>query len=67
MERRFLVLGCPTKPAEIGLTEAELRRGIFVAAMIRNRYTILDLLFELGLLEEAIEDVVAMWKNDLLQ
>ena len=65
MERRFLVLGCPTKPAEIGLDEAELRRGIFVAAMIRNRYTILDLLFELGLLEAAIEDVVAMWKADL--
>ncbi len=61
MERRFKVLGCPTKPAEIGLDEAELRRGIFVAAMIRNRYTILDLLFELGLLEQAIDDVVKMW------
>ena len=61
MERRFQVLGCPTKPAEIGLNESELRRGIFVAAMIRNRYTILDLLFELGLLEQAIDDVVQMW------
>ena len=51
LRRRFQLLGCPVEPADIGLDEAELRKGVIGAAMIRKRYTILDLLYELGQLE----------------
>ena len=51
MRRRFQVMGCPVSPCQIGLDRTELLRGIEVAAMIRRRYTILDLLFEMGLLD----------------
>ncbi|MBQ7650168.1 MAG: sn-glycerol-1-phosphate dehydrogenase [Victivallales bacterium] len=57
MKRRFKVLDCPTRPEQIGLDWNEVWRGTVVAAMIRNRYTILDLLFELGLLEKALEAI----------
>jgi glycerol-1-phosphate dehydrogenase [NAD(P)+] len=56
---RFALLGCPVEPAGIGLDEAELRKGVLGAAMIRNRYTILDLLFELGQLEAMLDKVIA--------
>lgn len=58
MVRRFKVLGCPVLPEEIGLDEPEVRRGVFVASLIRNRYTILDLLFELGALESTYESII---------
>ena len=57
MKRRFKVLDCPTRPEQIGLDWGEVWRGAVVAAMIRNRYTILDLLFELGLLEKALDAI----------
>lgn len=40
--------GCPTNPAEIGLSFQDVVDGTLGAQMIRNRYTILDLLFETG-------------------
>lgn len=59
LRRRFQLLGCPVEPADIGLDEAELRKGVLGAAMIRNRYTILDLLFELGQLESTLDRVIS--------
>ena len=56
LRRRFQILGCPVQPADIGLDEALLRRGIMVGGMIRNRYTFLDLLYEIGQLEEQISN-----------
>lgn len=58
MKRRFELMGCPVKPEQIGLDRDEFLRGINVAAMIRKRYTILDLLFEMGVLEEFAEQLV---------
>ncbi len=48
---------CPAAPAEIGLGTDQFMHGVLAAQLIRNRYTILDLLDELGLLREAAEAV----------
>ena len=45
---------CPTRPAEIGLSEEQFVHGIFTAQLIRKRYNILDLLYESGLLKAAV-------------
>lgn len=58
LKQRFQCLGCPVEPEEIGLHRAELVDGVLAAAMIRQRYTILDLLFELGLLKPILEEVL---------
>ena len=48
----------PTRYEEIGLTAEQYFHGIKTAQLIRNRYTILDLLYETGLLEKAIKTLV---------
>ena len=53
----FRAASCPAAPAEIGLGDAQFTHGILGAQLIRNRYTILDLLDELGLLREAADAV----------
>ncbi|MBO5668321.1 MAG: sn-glycerol-1-phosphate dehydrogenase [Lentisphaeria bacterium] len=55
--------GCPVTPAEIGLDVEQFRHGIKTAQLIRNRYTILDLLYELGLLDEAIAEKVSVMEK----
>ena len=47
--------GCPTAPEEIGLDKAQFIHGILAAQLIRKRYTILDLLYDAGLLNTAVE------------
>ena len=49
--------GCPVEPREIGLDRARVRETFSSAQMIRRRYTVLDLAFELGLLESLAEEV----------
>jgi glycerol-1-phosphate dehydrogenase [NAD(P)+] len=51
--------GCPTSPAEIGLSISDLRETYFRARMIRNRYTILDVAKETDLLEELVDELFA--------
>ena len=48
---------CPAAPADIGLGNEQFKHGILAAQLIRNRYTILDVLDELGLLREAADAV----------
>lgn len=45
-------VGCPIRPAEIGLDRQTVIDGILYAKEVRDRYTILQLLWDLGLLEE---------------
>ena len=52
--------GCPIRPAEIGLTSEQFRHGIPAAQLIRVRYTILDLLYETGLLQAAMRNLDQM-------
>jgi glycerol-1-phosphate dehydrogenase [NAD(P)+] len=51
---------CPVTPAEIGLSREQFLHGIKTAQLIRNRYTILDLLYEAGLLDEAMKSLDKM-------
>ena len=54
--------GCPVAPADIGLSREQYLHGIRSAQLIRNRYTILDLLYELGVLEAAMENLGRMFQ-----
>ena len=56
----FRAASCPVTPAGIGLDAAQFKHGILAAQLIRNRYTILDVLDELGLLREAADAVTAL-------
>ena len=49
--------GCPTSPAEIGLGIKDFRATYARARMIRSRYTILDLAYEAGILDECVEEL----------
>lgn len=51
--------GCPTEPADIGLSRRACVDSLKIASLIRNRYTVLDLVSELGILDEAAEAVFA--------
>jgi glycerol-1-phosphate dehydrogenase [NAD(P)+] len=51
--------GCPLSPEAINLTREDWRATCFQARMIRRRYTVLDLAWELGRLEECVEEIFA--------
>lgn len=51
---------CPVTPAEIGLSREQFLHGIKTAQLIRNRYTVLDFLYEAGLLDEAMKSLEKM-------
>lgn len=44
---------CPVHPSEIGLDREQLLHAVHTAQLIRIRYTVLDLLYECGLLDDA--------------
>lgn len=56
---RLKAVGAPWHPVQIGSSLAELRRKYFQAQTIRTRYTVLDLLAELGLLTELVDALFA--------
>ena len=56
---RFARAACPTTARDVGLEREDAVRTITAAGMIRNRYTILDLAYELGILEECMEEILA--------
>lgn len=58
LHRRFALLGCPVSFEAIGLTPDELRSTTYAAGMIRNRYTILDVLTDLGITDEICKRAV---------
>jgi glycerol-1-phosphate dehydrogenase [NAD(P)+] len=51
--------GCPTDPAAIGITIAQLRESYWLARTIRSRYTVLDLATETGLLDACVAELFA--------
>lgn len=51
--------GCPTEPAEIGITMEQLRQSYTLARTIRARYTVLDLVNETGILRECVDELFA--------
>jgi len=58
VRRRMKVVGCPVHPSGVGVDRAEMRRAVICAQMIRNRYTVLDLLYDMGILEQTMEAVI---------
>ncbi|MBO4631532.1 MAG: iron-containing alcohol dehydrogenase, partial [Lentisphaeria bacterium] len=53
--------GCPVSPAEIGLAREQYFHAVPTAQLIRVRYTVLDLLYECGLLADACKSLEKMW------
>ena len=51
--------GCPTGPVEIGLHWEDFEATYSKARTIRKRYTVLDLAFEAGILEECVDELFA--------
>jgi glycerol-1-phosphate dehydrogenase [NAD(P)+] len=51
--------GCPTTFAEIGVTRERARRAVLHAKDIRARYTVLHLLWEMGVLEAWADEALA--------
>ncbi|MGI8649408.1 MAG: sn-glycerol-1-phosphate dehydrogenase [Rubrobacter sp.] len=51
--------GCPTGPAEIGLSREDFRATYRRARTIRRRYNVLDLAVETGIFEECVEELFA--------
>jgi glycerol-1-phosphate dehydrogenase [NAD(P)+] len=51
--------GCPTRPSQLGLPASAFRHTYRRARMIRRRYTVLDLAFETGLLDQLVDELSA--------
>lgn len=58
MRGRLAAVGAPVVPEEIGLTRARVGETYKKASFIRNRYTIVDLAIELGILDECVEEIL---------
>jgi len=56
---RLRAAGAPYHPAQIGVDLQRLRATYLQAQLIRSRYTVLDLLAELGVLEQIVDGLFA--------
>ncbi|WP_128331291.1 sn-glycerol-1-phosphate dehydrogenase [Apibacter sp. HY039] len=54
---RLLKVGAPTECEEIGITRKKLKETFFRGQKIRSRYTILDLAYRIGLLEQWVDEL----------
>lgn len=52
------VLGAPTTAAEIGISPGELRTSFLWAKEMRPKYVVLDLAYDLGILEQLADSIV---------
>ncbi len=59
LRKHLVAVHAATTPEEIGLTHAEVRASYAAARRIRRRYTILDLVDDMGLLDDLVGDVYA--------
>ncbi|MGL1892987.1 MAG: sn-glycerol-1-phosphate dehydrogenase [Spirochaetaceae bacterium] len=57
LKYRLFKAGCPTLPQDIGLTKSHILRTYKKAGMLRNRYTILDFVYEMGLMDNCLESI----------
>ena len=49
--------GCPVEPGGVGLTRDQVRDAFTRAQMIRPRYTVMDLAYELGWFEGCVDEI----------
>ncbi|MHA6524800.1 sn-glycerol-1-phosphate dehydrogenase [Tessaracoccus sp. G1721] len=59
LQRRLRAVGAPAHPSDIDLDWERFRQTYLRAQTIRKRYTVLDVLFEAGLLEPLVERLFA--------
>jgi glycerol-1-phosphate dehydrogenase [NAD(P)+] len=59
IEEMLETAGCPTGPGRIGLRWEDFRATYTRARTIRKRYTVLDLAFESGILDECVDELFA--------
>lgn len=59
LQEMLATAACPTTLAAIGLDTARLRESYWLARTIRNRYTILDLIYEAGILDDCVNELFA--------
>jgi glycerol-1-phosphate dehydrogenase [NAD(P)+] len=67
LRRMLKAAGCPTEPNEIGLTLPQVRESYWLARTIRSRYTVLDLIYETGILDACVAELFApdgYWGKD---
>ena len=60
--------GCPTSPAEIGLSWEDFRATYTRARTIRSRYNVLDLAVETGIFDECVSELFepgGFWARDV--
>lgn len=65
VQHRLRVVGAPCEPEQIGISRARLRQSFAQAALIRRRFTVLDLALRTGTLEAALEHIfgkAGRWK-----
>lgn len=58
LRERLQAAHCPIEPADIGLSRKTMLNGIIAAGMIRDRYSILDLLAETGLRDYVLDSML---------
>ncbi len=59
LKRIFREAGVPLRGAELGLSKADLLNAYTFARRFRDRYTVLDLAYDLGLLDELRDEVLS--------
>jgi len=59
LRQMLAAAGCPTDPEAIGIDVARLRQSYMLARTIRARYTVLDLVYETGILDECLAELFA--------
>jgi len=57
--------GCPTKLRHLNMKVEDIYTAVRIASLIRNRYTVLDLASELGILDSVIEAILSC-KYDII-
>ncbi len=55
MREHLSTVGAPTSPQEIGISMERLRKSHLLALLSRKRYTILDLVMDLGLWQQSMD------------
>lgn len=63
LRNRLKALGCPVSLQEIGLPHSDLRFTTYGAGTIRNRYTILDVLLDLGITDLVCERISGLFEE----
>lgn len=56
---RLAVVGAPNHPSQIGVDWDRFRASYLRSGMIRKRYTVLDTVLELGILDELVDELFA--------